>query len=99
MATFAARRLGEMAANTGTITTLELLAACQGIEFHRPLRSSAPLERAVTAVRELVEPWGRDRYFAPDIAAARELLAEGLFHELAGNLLPSLASNCPVAPD
>ena len=93
MATFAARRLGEMATNTATITTLELLAACQGIEFHRPLRSSAPLERAVTAVRELVEPWGRDRYFAPDIAAARELLAEGLFHELAGNLLPSLAGN------
>ncbi len=93
MATFAARRLDEMATNTGTITILELLAACQGIEFRRPLRSSASLERAVTAVRNLVEPWGRDRYFAPDITAARELLEGGLFHELAGNLLPSLAVN------
>ena len=93
MATFAARRLGEMADNTATIVALELLAACQGIEFHRPLRSSAPLERTLAALREHVEPWVRDRYFAPDIAAARELLAEGLFRELAGKLLPSLAGN------
>ena len=93
MATFAARRLGEMADNTATIVALELLAACQGIEFHRPLRSSEPLERAVAAVRERVEPWGHDRYFAPDITAAHELLAEGLFRELAGELLPSLAGS------
>ena len=93
MATFAARRLGEMADNTATSVALELLAACQGIEFHRPLRSSEPLERAVAAVRERVEPWGHDRYFAPDITVARELLAEGLFRELAGELLPSLAGS------
>ncbi len=45
MATFAARRLRPMMAQTPPhIVAIELLAAAQGIEFRRPLRSSAPLE-------------------------------------------------------
>ena len=36
MATFAARRLGEMGANTAGIVAVELLAACQGLDFRAP---------------------------------------------------------------
>src|SRR5258706_2549894 len=51
MATFAARRLGDMADNTAGIVAIELLAAAQGIDFRRPLRSSQPLEEAHAIVR------------------------------------------------
>ncbi|HSB98582.1 MAG TPA: histidine ammonia-lyase, partial [Burkholderiaceae bacterium] len=51
MATFAARRLQPMIANTAHILGIELLAAAQGIEFLRPLRSSAALEEAHSLLR------------------------------------------------
>ena len=44
MATHAARRLDDMADNAAGIVSIELLAACQDLEFRRPGRSSAPLE-------------------------------------------------------
>src|SRR5450830_524065 len=44
MATFAARRLDDMAHNTAVIIGIELLAAAQGIDFHRPLKTSPHLE-------------------------------------------------------
>ncbi|MGH8808708.1 MAG: histidine ammonia-lyase, partial [Noviherbaspirillum sp.] len=44
MATFAARRLRDMAGNTGGILAVELLAACQGVDFRAPLKASARLE-------------------------------------------------------
>ncbi|WP_347334273.1 aromatic amino acid lyase, partial [Ralstonia pseudosolanacearum] len=46
MATFAGRRLAEMAGNTATIVGIEALAAAQGIDFHRPLATSDALARA-----------------------------------------------------
>src|SRR5262249_44046245 len=51
MATFAARRLAEMANNTAGIVAAELLAAAQGIDFHAPLQTSASLQTAHRAVR------------------------------------------------
>jgi len=77
MATYAARRLTPMAANAATIIAIELLAAAQGLEFHRPLRSSAPLEAAHRLLRRRVPALSRDRYFAPDIAAATRLVRSG----------------------
>jgi len=79
MATFAARRLAAMARNTSTVVGIELLAAVQGIEFHRPLRSSAPLEEACALMRGVVSRYERDRFFHPDIAAAGRLVAERRF--------------------
>ncbi len=77
MATFAARRLADMAENTAGIVGIELLAACQGIDFRRPLKTSPPLERAHALVRARVPFYDRDRYFAPDIEQARQLVQAG----------------------
>ena len=77
MATFAARRLHQMAHNTCVIVGIELLAACQGIEFHRPLRSSQTLESVHAQLREQVAPYDADRFFAPDIEAARTMVWQG----------------------
>ncbi|MGH6876492.1 MAG: histidine ammonia-lyase [Rhizomicrobium sp.] len=82
MATFAARRLGAMNANTANILAVELLAACEGIEFHRPLKSSAALEQAHAILRARVPRFARDRLMSPAIAAAAGLIASRAFEPL-----------------
>ncbi|MEM9304181.1 MAG: histidine ammonia-lyase [Pseudomonadota bacterium] len=77
MATHGARRLTPMAANAAGIVGIELLAAAQGIEFHRPNRSSEPLERVMARLRRQVPPYDADRYIATDIATARDLVLSG----------------------
>jgi histidine ammonia-lyase len=81
MATFAARRLGEMATNSMTVVAIELLAAAQGIEFHRPLLTSPLLQIPLASIRRQVPPYDRDRYFAPDIAEILTLVTAGTFRD------------------
>jgi histidine ammonia-lyase len=82
MATHAARRLTEMAENAAVVIAIELLAAVQGIEFHRPLKTSAGLERVIATLRAKVPHYDTDRFFAPDIEAAKELVTSGVFRGL-----------------
>ncbi|HEY3730891.1 MAG TPA: histidine ammonia-lyase [Steroidobacteraceae bacterium] len=82
MATHAARRLLDMADNAATVVAIELMAAAQGMEFHRPMRSSRGLERALRLMRSRVRRYQADRFFAPDIEAARRLVIAGSFAEL-----------------
>jgi histidine ammonia-lyase len=89
MATHGARRLLDMAENTATVVGIELLAAAQGIEFHRPLTSSPALEQAYGIVREAAAPYTSDHYFAPDIARATEGVRAGRYREFAKGLLLS----------
>ena len=67
MATFAARKLGEMVENTANILAIELLAAAQGIDLRGPLKTSPSLLPAMQAIRERVDHYEIDHYFAPDI--------------------------------
>jgi histidine ammonia-lyase len=83
MATFAARRLSDMAANTSAIVAIELLAAAQGIDFRRPLTSSAPLEQAHAMIRAVAPHLDGDRYLALDIEAVTPLVRDGAFRRLA----------------
>ena len=75
MATFAARRLGEMVQNTATVVGIEAMAACQGIELKRdharPVRSSDWVEAEWSRIRAQVAFIDQDRYLAPDIEAMR----------------------------
>jgi len=89
MATHGARRLLDMAENTATVVGIELLAAAQGLEFHRPLKSSPDLERVVAIVREAAAPYTSDHYFAPDIARATDGVRAGRYRAFAADLLPS----------
>jgi histidine ammonia-lyase len=83
MATFAARRLADMADNTAGIVAIELLAAAQGIDFRRPLKSSAPLEEAHAIVRRVAPHLDGDRYLALDIEAVTPLVRDGTFARFA----------------
>jgi histidine ammonia-lyase len=89
MATFAARRLLDMAANTRGIVGIELLAAAQGIDFHAPLETSPVLQDVQQLVRRVVPFYERDRYFAPDIAAITQFLEQGALTAMVGSILPS----------
>jgi histidine ammonia-lyase len=77
MATFAARRLQGMISNTANILGIELLAAAQGIEFLRPLQSSAALEAVHALLRKDIAPHHVDRYLAPDMAHATQMVRDG----------------------
>jgi histidine ammonia-lyase len=83
MATYAARRLAPMAANTARIVAIELLAAAQGVDLRRPLATSAPLAKAMELIRADVSFWDRDRAFAPDLEAIRKRVERGDFAALA----------------
>ncbi|NQD91508.1 histidine ammonia-lyase [Pseudomonas sp. CrR25] len=77
MATFAARRLADMAGNSSAVVAIELLAAAQGVEFHAPLQTSPTLREVLALVRSKVPQYQQDRYFAPDIAQARAWVEDG----------------------
>jgi histidine ammonia-lyase len=77
MATYAARRLTDMTRNAATVVGIELLCAGQGIEFHRPLTSSPPLENALAQLRRRVTNYDHDRLIHPDIEAATALIEAG----------------------
>jgi len=89
MATHGARRLLDMAENTASVVAIELLAAAQGIEFHRPLTTSPSLEGVFAIVRDAAAAYGSDHYFAPDIARATDGVRAGRYRPFADALLPS----------
>jgi histidine ammonia-lyase len=89
MATHAARRLSVMVDNAAAVVGIELLAAAQGIDFHRPSRSSRRLEEVHAGIRRDVPFYAADRYFAPDIDAARSWVKSGRFGALLQRILPS----------
>jgi histidine ammonia-lyase len=89
MATHAARRLGPMLDNAAAVVGIELLAAAQGIDFHRPSRSSAPLEATHATIRAEVPFYEVDRYFSPDIGRAQAWVRTGHIGAEVMRLLPS----------
>jgi len=90
MAAHGARRLAAMVANAQAVIGIEYLAAVQGLEFHAPLRSSAPLEAARDLLRKEVPALDEDRHFHPDIEAANALVRSGQLIASAGQALPGV---------
>jgi histidine ammonia-lyase len=84
MSTSAARRLAAMNANLRTILAIELLAAAQGIDFHRPLQTSPALGAVHAQLRAQVPFLDADRFMAPDIACAERIVGAREFAAHAG---------------
>ena len=87
MATFAARKVCDIARNVGSILAIELLAAVQGIDLREPLTTGERLAPAVALVRSHVPHYDIDHYLAPDIERVTRLVESG---QVAG-LCPPLA--------
>jgi len=77
MAAHGAFRLARMNANLAVILGVELMCAAQGIEARAPLATSDRLNRTITRLRAEVPTLAEDRYLAPDIEAATDLIRNG----------------------
>lgn len=83
MGGWAARKALRVVEHVEQVLAIELLAACQALEFLRPLKSTTPLEKVHELVRTVVRPWDHDRQMSPDIEAAHTLLREEKVWEVA----------------
>jgi histidine ammonia-lyase len=70
------RTIVELAEN---LLAIELLAAAEGLEHRRPLKSGAGVERAFEIIRGLARPLIHDRPLAKDIARVAEAIRRGDF--------------------
>ena len=91
MAAHGARRLLGMVENACGVVGIELLAAAQGCDFHRPLATSKSLEAVRGLVRRDVPHLDNDRYFHPDLAKAIALVTSGGIVDAVGrHVLPAI---------
>lgn len=89
MATFAARRLRDIADNTAGIVAIELLTAAQGIDLRLPLKTSGLLQRAHAQVRASVPFYAQDRLLSPDIRDVTAMVDTGAFRDFVAGIFES----------
>jgi len=91
MACHGARRLIDMNRNLELILGIEMLCAAQGVELRAPLKTSTALIAIMQIIRERVPALNEDRYLAPDLEAAAEIVASSdLCDVVAPGILPEL---------
>ncbi|MFQ5522365.1 MAG: histidine ammonia-lyase, partial [Acidimicrobiia bacterium] len=73
----AARKLLTVLDNVRRVLAVEILCACQGIEYRRPLEPAPGTGRILSLVREKVPPLTGDRELSADIEAVADLIADG----------------------
>ncbi|MFT3934808.1 MAG: histidine ammonia-lyase [Chitinophagaceae bacterium] len=79
MGSISGRKLNKVLDNLEYIMAIELLSACQAIEFRRPLKSSALLEFAHDHVRKKVAFAAEDRIFGDDIQQVADMIKDFSF--------------------
>ena len=79
MGSISARKLNRILDNLEYILAIELITACQAIEFRRPIKSSPFLEFAHDYVRQYVQFASEDRIFADDINKVAGILKDFSF--------------------
>ena len=76
MSTWASRKLARVVDLGRQVLGMELLAAAQALEFHRPLMTSRQLEEIVARLRDQVPRLDDDRFMADDMRCAADLVLE-----------------------
>lgn len=76
MGSNAGTKLYRVVENCFTIQGIELMNACQAIEFRRPLKSSAQLEELISEYRKTVPYIAQDCYLHPYIAESKTFVKE-----------------------
>jgi histidine ammonia-lyase len=79
MGSISARKVNQVLDNLEYILAIELMTACQAIEFRRPLKSSLVLEYAHALVRKHVGFAEQDRVFAEDIQEIKKIISNFSF--------------------
>jgi histidine ammonia-lyase len=78
--------------NVADIIAIELLAAAQGIEFHRPKMSSPVIEAVIVELRQISPAYEKDRSLSSDIRRVAAIVDHGAYLEHSASILPSLSS-------
>ncbi len=89
MAPIAALRLQQMLENCAGIVAIEMLAASQGIGFHRPKNSSDQLEAVIAQIRAISPAYTTDRMLSDDIGQVRDTVLRGDYLQPAHPILPT----------
>ena len=79
MGSISGRKLNQVLDNLEYILAIELMTACQAIEFRRPLKSSEILELAHDYVRKFVSFAQEDRVFAADVMKIKNIISDFSF--------------------
>lgn len=79
----AARKLLEIIENTETVLAIEYLVAAEGIDFHRPLKTSPFLEKIHGRLRQHVPHLDKDRIMYKDIQHSLAIIKSGYLSHLA----------------
>ncbi len=79
MGSISGRKLYQILDNLEYILAIELMSACQAIEFRRPHKSSVLLEAAHDFIRQSVSFASEDRIFADDINEIKNRVADFSF--------------------
>ncbi|MDN5217222.1 histidine ammonia-lyase [Fulvivirgaceae bacterium BMA12] len=96
MGSIGGRKALKVIGNLEKILAIELLAACQALDFRRPLKSTPVIEAVHSLVRADIPYAERDRVFADDIQVAHQLIQSGAIIKAAlkaeDNKAPNLKS-------
>jgi histidine ammonia-lyase len=96
----AARKLRSALANLRRILAIELVAAARGIDLRAPLRPAPATAAALAELRTTVPGPDSDRFLAPELAAAEDLLRGGRLaaavSEITGELRLRPPPACPA---
>ncbi len=77
MGSIAGRKALQVVGNLENILAIELLCACQALDFRRPLVTTPVLEEIHQTVRERIPHASEDRIFGDDIKIAQHMLSDG----------------------
>jgi histidine ammonia-lyase len=91
MGVTAARHADRVIANTAKVLGIELLCAAQGLDLGEPLRPGKGVAAAYRALRKVVPGLDGDRFLAPDLAAAEQLMRDGTIVAAAEKVVGALA--------
>ncbi len=76
MGTIAARKFGKIVDNAENVLAMELLSATQALDLLKPLQPAGTVKSAYDLIRTKVPYAEKDRIFAHDIKAIRNLIAD-----------------------
>uniref|UniRef100_A0A915ALQ5 Histidine ammonia-lyase n=3 Tax=Parascaris TaxID=6254 RepID=A0A915ALQ5_PARUN len=99
MGAYAARKALTVVEHVEAVLAIELLAACQGMEFLKPLMSTAPLNKVYNLVRSVSSAVNVDRSLHPDIEAVTELLRQGKVWEVVEPHMMTMSDMEDLDPD
>lgn len=77
MGSIAAQKCYQILKNVQTVIAIELMTACQGVDFHRPMKCGEGTEAAYQLIRKQIVHLDEDRVLYDDIQTALQLVKNG----------------------